>query len=95
MFILHVTYKVKEGKREAFLEKLAELEIAEKSRREAGNIDYTYYLPVSGENEVFLCEVWESRETQQAHTGTAHFKALGEVKADYVDETVLLTFEGE
>ena len=94
MFILHVTYETREGQRDAFLQKLAELDIAGKSRREAGNLDYTYYLPVEGGDRVFLCEVWESREAQAAHTQTEHFRALGAVKNDYVLNTVLKTFEG-
>ncbi len=94
MLIIHVTYEVKEGKREAFLEKLAELQVAEKSRAEAGNVDYTYYLPIDGSNTLFLAEVWESAEAQAAHTQAEHFKALAAIKAEYVNKTELLWYDG-
>ena len=94
MYILHVTYKVKEGLREEFLQKLSELQVAEKSRAEAGNVDYTYYLPADGSNQVFLAEVWDSTAAQTAHTHTEHFQALAGIKNTYVDETVLLRYDG-
>ena len=94
MLVLHVTYEVKEGKREAFLEKLAELKVAEKSRAEAGNVDYTYYLPIDGSNTMFLAEVWESAEAQAVHTTAEHFKALAAIKDEYVDRTILLRYDG-
>ena len=58
MFLLHVTFEVKEGKREELLKKLSELQVAEKTRKEKGNYDYTYFLPVDGRNIVFLTELW-------------------------------------
>lgn len=94
MLILHVTYDVKEGMREAFLEKLAELQVAEKTRSEKGNLDYTYYLPADGSNRVFLAELWESRELQAAHIKSEHIQALAAVKNDYVNSTTLLAFDG-
>ena len=94
MYILHVTYEVKEGMRDAFLAKLKELGTAECSRAEAGNLDYTYYVSADRENIVFLTEVWESMEAQKLHTQTPHFKALGEIKGDYVKNTVLKRFDG-
>ena len=94
MFILHVTYEVKEGMREAFLARLSELQVGEKSRAEEGNIDYSYYLPADGSNRVFLAEIWESRAAQEKHIGSDHVKALAAVKSEYVANTVLLKYDG-
>ena len=93
MYILHVTYEVKEGKCEAFLKELAALGVAEKSLAEDGCVDYTYYLPVAGGNTLFLSEVWESREAQAAHTKTAHFQALAGIKDLYVEKTAIVRFD--
>ncbi len=97
MLIFHVTYEVKEGMREAFLDKLEELQVGEKSRLEPGNFDYTYYLPAGDKDRdvVFLKELWSDKEAQLAHTQTDHFKALSQVKADYVQNTVIRKFEGD
>ena len=40
MYILHVTYNLKEGRMEDWLAALRVLQVAEKSRREQGNIAY-------------------------------------------------------
>ena len=94
MFLLHVTYEVKEGKKEKLLRKLSELQVAEKTREEAGNYDYTYYLPADGSNTVFLTELWESREAQQAHLQSEHIKDWAAVKGDYVENSTLQMYDG-
>ncbi|MBQ6361374.1 MAG: antibiotic biosynthesis monooxygenase [Lachnospiraceae bacterium] len=94
MYIIHVTYEVKDGMRDAFLKKLKKLGTAECSRAEEGNLDYTYYISPDREDIVFLTEVWESMDAQKAHTQTSHFKALGEIKGEYVQNTVLKFFDG-
>ena len=94
MFLLHVTFEVKEGKREELLKKLSELQVAEKTRKEKGNYDYTYFLPVDGRNIVFLTELWESREDQQIHLQSEHIKAWAAVKGDYVENTTLKMYDG-
>ncbi|MCR5369649.1 MAG: antibiotic biosynthesis monooxygenase [Clostridium sp.] len=94
MFVLHVTFEVKEGKREELLKVLSELQVAEETRKEAGNYDYTYYLPADGRNIVFLTELWESREHQQNHLQSDHIKKWAAVKGEYVENTVLKMYDG-
>ena len=94
MLIIHVTYELKDGMRDAFLKKLADLEVAKKSREEAGCYDYTYFLPIDGSNAVFLTEAWENPEAQAAHTQTEHFKALSLVKEECVSHVVIRKFDG-
>ncbi|MBO7711510.1 MAG: antibiotic biosynthesis monooxygenase [Lachnospiraceae bacterium] len=94
MLIVHVTYELKDGMRDTFLQKLAEFQIAEKSREEAGNYDYTYFLPIDGSNTIFLTEAWENLEAQAAHTQTAHFKELGALKDACVNRAVIRKFDG-
>ena len=56
----------------------------------AGNIVISVGLfGHSGDNEV-----WENMDAQKAHTQTPHFKALGEIKGEYVQNTVLKFFDG-
>ena len=94
MYILHVTYELKEGMREEYLQKLHELKIAELTRQEKGNLDYTYYVSPDKENIVFLTEIWESAEDQKAHMQSPHLKMLAEIKPVYVQNTVLHCYDG-
>ena len=93
MIVLNVTYKCKENMREAFLETIRKEGIDVASRAEAGNIKYDYYLPTKNDNEVFLLEKWQDAEAVKVHSEQAHFKRLGELKATYVEDTVIEKYE--
>ncbi|MBQ3371436.1 MAG: antibiotic biosynthesis monooxygenase [Mogibacterium sp.] len=89
MEILNVTYKCKEGMREKFLEAIKAEGLDAASRAEAGNIKYDYYFAADSPDELFLLEKWADDEAIKSHNAEPHFKRLGEIKADYVYETVL------
>ncbi len=93
MIILNVTYKCKEGKREAFLEAIQKEGIDAASRKEDGNIKYDYYLPVNDINEVLLVEKWENADVISEHAKMPHFLRLGELKGEYIEETIIERFE--
>ncbi len=94
MVVLNVHYFTKPGKRAEFYEAVNKLEVPQKSRAEEGNIKYDYYLSIDNEDEILLVENWKDEEAFKFHTEQAHFKALGELKAEYVAETVLKRYEG-
>jgi quinol monooxygenase YgiN len=85
--LFEVRYTVKEGKRQEFVQKLKEADIAEKTRKEKGNERYEYFYPVEDINVVFLMEVWDTAEDQKAHMLTPHIQVLTALKKEYVRET--------
>lgn len=89
MIVLNVTYKCKPEMREEFLEMIMTEGIDAASRAEAGNIKYDYYLPVDDENELLLVEKWRDAEALAEHSKLAHFARLGELKPEYVNETII------
>ena len=89
MEILNVTYKCKEGMREKFLEAIKAEGLDAACRAESGNIKYDYYFAADSPDELFLLEKWADDEAIKSHNAEPHFKRLGEIKADYVYETVL------
>ena len=89
MIVLNVTYQCKPDLREAFLERILAEGIDEKSRSEAGNLKYDYYLPFDGGDELLLVEKWRDAEALAAHAKTPHFLRLGALKSAYVTETVI------
>ena len=95
MYILHVTYNLKEGRMQDWLAALKGLRIAEKTRREAGNIEYAYYVPADGSNKVLLVELWENREFQQAHLNSPHLAELAKVKEEFVESVDLKVYTAE
>ncbi|MBR5718088.1 MAG: antibiotic biosynthesis monooxygenase [Clostridia bacterium] len=89
MIVLNVTYRCRPGARAGFLERIRVEGIDAASRREEGNIKYDYYFPAEGLDELLLVEKWRDEAALASHAAEPHFKRLGEIKSEYVLETVI------
>ena len=92
MIVLNVTYCCKSGLRDEFLESIMTEGIDEASRAEEGNLRYAYYYPADGGDELLLVEKWRDAEALAAHGGQPHYLRLKELKAEYVEDTVIEKF---
>lgn len=95
MIVVNVTYKCKTGMREMFLANIIAEGIDVKTRAEDGNIKYDYYVPTDGSNDLFLLEKWRDADVVAAHQKMEHYLRLGELKATYVDETIIEKYVSE
>ena len=93
MIVLNVTYKCKPDMREEFLEMIYTEGIDVASRAEEGNIKYDYYTSVDNSDDLLLVEKWRDAEVLAAHGKQAHFARLGELKKDFVLDTIIEKFE--
>ena len=89
MIALIVTYKCKPGMREEFLEAIIAEGIDVACRADEGNLKYDYYMSTDRDNEMLLVEKWRDADAVAVHQGQAHFKRLGELKGEFVEETVI------
>ena len=92
MMLCQVTYTMLPGQRDAFLQMMRESGILDQIRREEGCLDYRYYLPEEEDGTLLLVERWTGPEAQKAHIATSHMARLGQVKAQYVAETSVVTW---
>ena len=92
MMLFQVTYTSRPGLRDAFLHMMRESGILDQIRREEGCLDYRYYLPEEEDGTLLLVERWTGPEAQKAHMATSHMARLGQVKAQYVAETSVVTW---
>ena len=92
MMLFQVTYTMLPGQRDAFLQMMREAVILDQIRREEGCLDYRYYLPEEEDGTLLLVERWTGPEAQKAHMATSHMARLGQVKAQYVAETSVVTW---
>ena len=92
MMLFQVTYTMLPGQRDAFLQMMRESGILDQIRREEGCLDYRYYLPEEEDGTLLLVERWTGPEAQPAHMATSHMARLGQVKAQYVAETSVVTW---
>lgn len=93
MIVLNVTYKCKPDLRGEFLEAIMTEGIDAASRAEAGNFKYDYYIPVGGGDELLLVEKWRDEAALKEHSGQAHFARLGQLKPEFVLDTVIERFD--
>ena len=93
MIVLNVTYKCKPDLRDEFLEMIYTEGIDIASRSEEGNIKYDYYTPVDGSDDLLLLEKWRDEEALAAHGRQPHFIRLGELKKEFVLDTIIEKFE--
>lgn len=89
MKTLFVSYICKKGERKRFLDSILSERIDVSSRQEQGNIQYAYFSPKDIEDTLLLLEIWEDEEAFSSHCNSAHFKRLGELKAKYVEQTLI------
>ena len=92
MMLFQVTYTMLPGQRDAFLQMMRESGILDQIRREEGCLDYRYYRPEEEDGTLLLVERWTGTEAQKAHMATSHMARLGQVKAQYVAETSVVTW---
>ena len=92
MMLFQVTYTMLPGQRDAFLQMMRESGILDQIRREEGCLDYRYYLPEEEDGTLLLVERWTGPEAQKAHMATSHMARLGQVKAQYVAETSVVSW---
>lgn len=88
MIILNVSYKVKPGTRDAFVEEAAGINLIEEVRKEPGNISYEYFYPVDDPDTLLCSERWESAEEFANHPKTPHVIAFQDIKKKYVIDVV-------
>ena len=93
MIVLNVTYKCRPDLRGEFLEAIMTEGIDAASRAEAGNIKYDYYTPVDNSDELLLVEKWRDADALKEHSAQPHFLRLGELKPEFVLDTVIERFE--
>ena len=93
MIVLNVTYKCKPEMREEFLKMIMTEGIDVACRAEEGNFKYDYYIPADGCDDLLLVEKWQDAETLARHGKQPHLAKLGELKAQFVTDTVIEKFD--
>ena len=78
---------VKPGNVEEFKKRIAPLVAA--SRAEAGNIQYDYYVPADGSDDMLLVEKWQDADVLALHVAQPHMVRLRELKAEFTTDTII------
>jgi len=93
MILIRVSYRTKPGYRDDFVKALLDEDIAGRTRKEPGNLEYTFSVPIGTTDAVCLLERWESAEALVPHPRQPHFLRLQEIKERYVADTTVTRCE--
>ena len=90
---LIVKYFIKDDMLNEFLAVLKNNGFPEVVQNENGCIEYNYFVPAFGkENVVVLIEKWESEKLQKAHLDTPHMQNMKTFKDSFVEKTTVEIF---
>ena len=93
MLVFNVTFRCRPGMRDEFLEKIISEGIQDAGRAEEGNLQYDYFIPVDGSDDLFLVEKYRDEDAVAAHVRQAHVARLVELKELYVTDLILEKYE--
>lgn len=93
MLVVNVTYILKEGMRDRFLQAVVSPQAMGECRQEAGNLAYDYFIQVDDPNRVLLVEKWVDRDAQKLHQTQRHMALIRAAKDQFVVETKLEFFD--
>lgn len=93
MFGINVTYTMKPGKRDAFLQQVAASGAHQAVRQEEGCLQYDYFISVEDPDRLLLVEKWTSRGAQQVHMTQPHMDQIRAIKEACAVDAVLESYE--
>ena len=93
MLNLLVTFNMRSGDREPFIDEMVKAGILEKVRAEKGCHYYDFYSALQKPDILLLLEEWEDEDCQKAHIETDHMAQFREIKKKYVETTTIKTIE--
>ena len=64
-------------------------------RAEDGNIKYDYYFATEDSDELLLIEKWRDADALARHGRQPHYARLGELKAEFVNDTTIEKYVSE
>jgi quinol monooxygenase YgiN len=85
LLMVNVRYHISKGKRDEFYNEVKEQKIIRRSKEEAGNYKYDFYLPKDSDDDICIMEIWTNEHTQKKHGFTEQYEKLTLLKQEYVE----------
>ena len=77
---LNVSFQMKPGMADEFLEEISRCGVHEEIRREEGCLQYDFYRSVEDRDLLLLVERWTDRAAQQRHLERPHMERFGAIR---------------
>ena len=83
MITVNLSYKGVNGNARAFAEEMETAGIAEKIRKENGNLRYQYFLPLDDPETILLIDSWSDQAAIDAHHASPMMAQLAALREKY------------
>lgn len=80
---INLYYTGKDGAARRFAEEMEKTGIAERIRRESGNLRYEYFLPLGDPETVMLIDIWVDQQALDRHHGSPMMKEIAALREKY------------
>ena len=80
---IHLYYTGSGGSARAFAREMTRTGVVERIRKEAGNLQYEYFLPVDDPETVLLIDSWTGQEAIDAHHASPMMAEIAALREKY------------
>ena len=80
---INIYYTGKNGSARDFAKEMEESGIADKIRKEKGNLRYDYFLPLADSQTLLLIDSWENQEALDFHHASPMMKEIADLREKY------------
>lgn len=80
---INIYYAGKSGSAKAFAEEMEQSGIADRIRKEEGNLRYDYFFPFSDKETVLLIDSWENQKALDAHHASPMMSEIAVLREKY------------
>lgn len=80
---VNIYYKGKSGGARKFAEEMERCGIADAVRKEEGNLEYRYYIPLDDPETVLLIDEWKNQEAIDAHHNSPMMGQIAKLREKY------------
>ena len=80
---MNLYYTGRNGSARAFAEEMEKSGIADRIRREEGNLRYEYFIPLHDPETLLLVDVWEDQEALDRHHASPMMEEIAALREKY------------
>ncbi len=80
---INIYYKGENGNAKKFAHKMVSSGIADRVRREVGNLKYEYFFPMDDKETVLLIDRWKNEEALDIHHKSEMMKEIADLRNKY------------
>ena len=80
---MNLYYTGRNGSARAFAEEMEKSGIADRIRREEGNLRYEYFIPLLDPETLLLVDVWEDQEALDRHHASPMMEEIAALREKY------------